>query len=122
AGVPLHQSTYTRRVYADSEPLATVEGKGFGLPSPTLGVSHDLTLDPNFRLGLAVLADYPSLQNWPSELEGRAPAPQRYAVENYKGTLLPTIALGAAYRFADIISVGAALNLLIGNFTAITTV
>ena len=118
AALPMHGSSYTR---TDSGYDSTVQGQGLGLPSPTLGVVHDLGWVEGLRFGLGLTADYPMLQNWPSTAADPY-APQRYAVGDYRGTVLSKIIAGAGYRVNEWLSVGASLQVLAGNFTAVNTV
>lgn len=121
-GLPIHSSTYTRSVHGNGGSLASVEGTGFGIPSPSIGAVHDLGLVEGLRFGLGAFFDYPMLQNWPSNLGDGSPAPQRYAIENFKGSGFGKLALGAAYSIGDLITVGANFQLLMGRFAAQMTV
>lgn len=121
-GLPIHSSTYTRSVYETGGSLAPVEGSGFGIPSPSIGAVHDLGLVEGLRFGMGAFFDYPMLQNWPSNLDDGSPAPQRYAIENFKGSGFGKLALGAAYSFGDLLTVGANFQLLLGRFAAQMTV
>lgn len=117
AALALSSTDYSRRVYADSEPMPAVRGVGLMLPLPTLAAVHDFGLADGLVFGFSVAADYPALQNWPSEVDG-GPAPQRYAIENYDGTAISKIAAGAAYRVGSALSLGLAGQLLVGNFAS----
>jgi long-chain fatty acid transport protein len=112
-GLPIHSTTFTR-----SGGLPSVEGQGFGIPSPSVGVVHDLGLIEGLRFGLGVFFDSPMLQNWPSNLEDGSPAPQRYAIENFRGSGFGKLALGAAYSLGEMVTVGASFHLLSGRFVA----
>lgn len=116
-GLPLYTTDYTRQVYNTSAPMQTVQGKGMGIPIPTLGATFGLEQVPDLRFGISIAADYPQLQQWPDS----ATSPQRYAIGNYNGTAITKIATGAAYRFSDYLSIGAAFQLLTGNFASETT-
>lgn len=118
AALPVHMTRYTRSVYGDGTYEAPVTGSGMGMPSPTLGIIHDFGLAEGLRFGFGVAADYPAMQNWPDQSD----APQRYAVGNYRGTAMSKLSAGAGYRVNDWLSVGGALQLLVGSFTSTTTV
>ncbi|HET6343585.1 MAG TPA: outer membrane protein transport protein, partial [Myxococcota bacterium] len=118
--LPLHGSTYTRSVYGDGVYEPAVRGTGLGLPSPTLGAVLDLGLSPRLRFGFALAADYPLMQNWP-EVRQDPVTPQRYAVGSYRGTAISKVSTGVGYRVNDVVSVGGALQLLVGNFASQTT-
>lgn len=117
AALPMHGTTYTR---TDSGYDNSVQGQGLGLPSPTLGVVHDFGWVEGLKFGLGVAADYPMLQNWPSAADDPY-TPQRYAVGDYRGTLLSKIVAGAGYRVNQWVSVGATVQVLAGNFSAVNT-
>ncbi len=116
-----HTTDYRRVVYADSAPEAVVQGKGLGLPSPTIGASHGFGLMEGLTFGMALLADYPLLQNWPTETEAGAPAPQRYGLLDYRGTLVSKLALGAAYSPVEWLRIGVGVQVFFGTFAATTT-
>ncbi len=118
AGLPLHHTLYRRQVYGDGATLPTVEGVGLGMPSPALGVVHGLGLLPGLTFGLGLFADYPLMQNWPEELDDGEPAPQRYAVYNYRGTAMMKGALAAAYHLDGYGSIGVSVQVLAGTFAS----
>lgn len=118
AGLPLHETQYQRVVRPDGAPERLVVGQGLGLPSPTIALVEDFGLVEGLRFGAGMFADYPLLQNWPSEPD----APQRYAVQNYDGTLIFKLAAGAAYQVNEWLALGASVQLFLGNFAATTTV
>lgn len=116
-GLPIQTSTYQRTVLnGDTAGYQSVEGKGLGLPSPSLGGVHDFHLIKGLRFGLGVSAAYPLLQNWPETKSNSAPAAQRYAIENYNGTAMVKMAAGGAYAITDWLSIGATFQLVAGNF------
>jgi long-chain fatty acid transport protein len=94
----------------------TGRGVAFG-PIPTLGFLHDFDLAEGLRFGAGILGDVPLLQNWPEVLNDGSPAPQRYAIINYEGTVLLKSAVGLAYRLGDWVSVGATFQILMGVFS-----
>ena len=118
AALPVHNTVYARSVYGDGNYAAPVNGQGLGFPSPTLGIAHDFGLLEGLRFGLGISADYPMIQNWPDGPD----APQRYAVGNYRGTMLTKLAAGAGFRLNEWVSLGGSLQILAGNFTSQTTV
>ena len=49
------------------------------------------------------------MQNWPDEGAGGAPAAQRYAIGNYRGTVLSKAAVGASYAPMEALQLGVSL-------------
>jgi len=115
AGLPFHRTQYRRKASGAPE---DVYGEGLGLPSPTLGATQPLRLVPGLVLGAGVGADYPLMQNWPTALDDGSPAPQRYAIYDYRGTAIAKLGVGAAYAIGEHVAVGAAFELFTGTFAS----
>ncbi|AKT39259.1 OmpP1/FadL family transporter [Chondromyces crocatus] len=119
-------SDYTRRSLAQQldpstgEPVATylqtfdeVSGSSPFLPIPTLAGS--LRLSRAWALGVGVWAPYAALASYP-EAVGGAPAPQRYALYNLRGSLLAFVGAGIAYAPTPELRLGAVVSMLTGSF------
>lgn len=119
---PWFETTYTRtvRVPGTSErvTLSLVTGQDQQAPIPTLAVAHRVPWVRGLTVGAGILADIPALQNWPSELADGSPAPQRYAIIDYRGTAMVKGSFGAAYRVGQWLSIGATFQLLFGTFSS----
>ncbi len=115
--LPIHTTTYQRwrEGQVNDTYYPSVEGKGLGLPSPTIGGVYGFARFPQLKFGASASAPVPLMQNWPSTVDGRA-APQRYAIENFKGTALLKTQLAIAYTPHRMISLGAAFTLMAGLF------
>ena len=120
-GLPLHFTDYTRQNPVSGEFMPTVRGEGLTLPSPTIAAAYRFESLPDVTFGTSVHADYPLLQNWPDELPDGSPAPQRYAILNYKGTAVVKIAGGAAWQPLEGLSIGAAFQVFAGKFSSEVT-
>ena len=104
----LVRASFTRFV-DDGSTDPTVRVRSSAVPLPTLGYSDDFGLERwGFGIGLIIPPAY--ALGWPSEVDGR-PAPQRYSILNARGSAFGSLALAAAYRPLDRLSVGAALYL-----------
>ncbi len=114
-GYSRHITEYRRRVFADSPELAAVQGTGMAMPLPALGVTLAKVGSPAVNLGAGLWAPYPLLQNWPCDLSGHDPTPQRYSICNYNGTAMATGGVGVAYRVDPRLTVGAAVHVLVGK-------
>ncbi|MEE2962000.1 MAG: outer membrane protein transport protein [Myxococcota bacterium] len=115
--VPLHKTDFTRRSSDGSKTFPTVTGEGFMLPSPTLAVHVPWG---GFSWAAGLSADYPLMQNWPETLSDGSSAPQRYAVLNYKGTVVLKFSAAVAYEANDWLSLGLGLRILSGKFVSET--
>lgn len=122
AGLPIHYSTFTRSdTDGDGMPEPAVVGEPLWLPIPTLGFSSGFGMLPGLRFGFGIAADYPLLQNWPAALGDGSPAPQRYAIGDYRGTALSKVSLGLGYTESRWFSVGVAVQALTGRFVSTMT-
>jgi long-subunit fatty acid transport protein len=121
AALPLQYTQYTRQVPGELQAAAATQGSGMGLPSPTLAVAHNFGLHPRLQFALGLAADYPAMQNFPGGNVSPL-SPERYGVSDYRGTALAKVILGGAYRFTPWLALGATVQALVGNFTAVNTV
>lgn len=117
-----HASSYTRSLTAEDDSYGPVKGREMGLPSPTLGGVVAIPWVAGLSMGVGLAADYPLLQNWPLEKDRGEPAGQRYAIGDYSGTKIFKTSLAAAYHLGEYVTVGAALQMFLGNFTTQVTV
>lgn len=121
AGLPIHDTTYTRSIRGDGVYEPAIVGHGLGLPSPTLAVVHDLGLARyGLGFGLSVGADYPLVQNWRDPTDTPL-SPQRYAIGSFDGTAMAKVALGAGWTPLHWLAVGASAQVLVGSFASQTT-
>ncbi|KAK1548124.1 hypothetical protein Q3G72_009530 [Acer saccharum] len=122
AALPIHDTSYTRSILGDGNYEPVSQGRGLGVPSPTLGVVHDLGLSKyGLGFGLSVSADYPLMQNWADPTDTPL-APQRYAIGSFDGTAMARVAAGVGYRPWPLLAVGASLQLLVGSFNSQSTI
>ncbi|MBT6177555.1 MAG: hypothetical protein HOI23_09920 [Deltaproteobacteria bacterium] len=120
-GIPLHFTDYTRQNPLSGEFMPTVQGQGLTLPSPTIATAYRFEALPEVTFGTSVHADYPLLQNWPDKLPDGTPAPQRYAILNYKGTAVVKLSGGAAWEPIKGLAIGAAFQMFAGLFSSEVT-
>lgn len=106
--LPLARASFTR--FLDNggiEPNVRVHGGV--LPIPTIGYSDNFGLRRwGFGIGLIVPPGY--ALSWPDEVNGQ-PAPQRYSILNTDGSAIASLALAAAYRPIERLSLGVAVYL-----------
>ena len=98
----------------------TVHGSAIPLPIPTLAGSFDFGLE-NVTFGVGIYAPNAALMTWPESLtvDGQPyPAPQRYSLLSMEGSLIATLAFGAAWRPIPELSIGAAVHVVYGAFAA----
>jgi long-chain fatty acid transport protein len=118
--LPIHSTTYQRTREDSSGGLTsvgTVTGNGIGLPIPNLGATFDFGLVKGLKFAVALNGPTPIIQNWPTTVNGE-PAPQRYAIQNYKDTAMIKFTMGAAYQLTDWLILGGAFEVLTGRFAS----
>ena len=98
-----------------------VSGTSPLLPLPTLAISNSLGLERwNFAFGM--YAPYAALTTYPEQsiaFQGKqVPAPQRYSLITLNGSALAVLALHAAYKPTDHVSIGFGVQMLTGNFVS----
>ncbi len=111
---------YTR-IDSGGNVLPTVNGHHAYLPIPTIAGSYSFDELPELTFGLGLFAPNASLTEWPQSIDVNGvenPAPQRYSLLSLQGSLLSSIALGAAWKPIPELSIGLATHLLFGNFDA----
>ncbi|MDQ3036073.1 MAG: outer membrane protein transport protein, partial [Myxococcota bacterium] len=110
------------RIDGAGNTMPTVNGQSAPLPIPTIGVSFDLGLDRHFTFGVGIFAPNAALMQYPESLtvDGMPyPAPQRYSLLSMEGSVIATLALGAAWTpLPDELSIGLGLHLITGAFAA----
>jgi long-chain fatty acid transport protein len=109
----LFETTFTR-IDGGGNELRPVTGHHAYLPIPTAGGTFSFDELPHFTFGLSAQAPNSALMDWPQEPD----APQRYSLLSLEGSLLASIAAGAAWRPIEELSIGLATHLLLGNFDA----
>ncbi len=120
ASLTLFETNYAR-IDGGGNLLPAVNGHHAYLPIPTVAGSFSIDELPNFTFGLGVMAPNSALMEWPQEIELDGmpyPAPQRYSLLSLEGSLLTTVALAAAWRPIEELSIGLASHFLFGNFDA----
>jgi long-chain fatty acid transport protein len=109
---PIARASFTRFM-PDGSSTPTASAPGTFLPIPTLAYSDNFGLERwGFGIGLIVPPAY--ALDWPSSVDGQ-PAPQRYSILNTNGSAFGSLALAAAYRPLERLSLGAALYLTTGQ-------
>jgi len=122
ASIPLLFADYTR-VDSGGTTLPTVEAGQVPLPIPTLAYSDHFGLE-KVTFGAGIWAPMATLLEWPDSASYggvRGPAPQRYSLYSMRGTILSTIAVGAAYQPIPELSIGVTAGVNTGSFAARTT-
>ncbi|HJL19589.1 MAG TPA: outer membrane protein transport protein [Sandaracinaceae bacterium LLY-WYZ-13_1] len=109
----LFEASYTR-IDGGGNPLREVTGHHTYLPIPTVGGTFSIDELPEWTFGLSVQAPNSALMAWPDERD----APQRYSLLSLEGSLLASVAAGAAWRPIEELSIGLSGHLLVGNFDA----
>jgi long-chain fatty acid transport protein len=112
---------YTR-VDSGGNTLPTVHGNSAPLPIPTIAGSFNLGLR-NFVFGVGVFAPNAALMQWPRSVDVmgmQQPAPQRYSLLTMDGSLIASLAFGAAWRPIDELSIGVGVHVVYGSFAAQT--
>ncbi len=109
---------YTR-VDSGGNTLAPVNGNSAPLPIPTIAGTFDFGLE-NLTFGVGVFAPNAALMEYPEELNG-GPAPQRYSLLSMQGSIIASLALGAAWRPIPELSIGLGVHVVYGAFAARTT-
>ena len=116
----LFETTYTR-IDGGGTTLPTVSGHHPYVPIPTVAGSFSIDELPSFTFGLGLFAPNAVLPEWPQSIDVggvQQPAPQRYSVLSLEGSVLSTVALAAAWRPIEELSIGFATHLLFGSFNA----
>ena len=85
----------------------TVHARSGILPLPTLAYSDDFGLE-RFGFAIGLIVPPAAALRWPTELNG-APAPQRFSILSTDDAAVVSLALGAAYRPLERLSLGVAL-------------
>lgn len=113
---------YTR-VDSGGNTLPTVGGNSAPLPIPTIAGSFDLGLE-NFTFGVGVFAPNAALMQWPETVTGPdgspMAAPQRYSLLSMDGSIIASLALGAAWTPIPELSIGVGVHVVYGAFAART--
>ncbi|HEX5660538.1 MAG TPA: outer membrane protein transport protein [Polyangiales bacterium] len=110
------------RTNPDGTPMAKVDASPLLLPIPQLGITHRFGLK-NVTFGAGIFAPNVMIIGYPRSLRQNGmnvPAPTRYSLINLEGSILSTVALGAAYHGIKGLSLGAALHITGGRFTGST--
>ena len=107
------------RVDSGGNTLDTVHGSNTPLPIPTIAGTFDFGI-PNLTFGVGIFAPNAALMEYPEELNGGA-APQRYSLLSMQGSLIASLALGAAWRPIPELSIGLGVHVVYGAFAARTT-
>ena len=103
---PIMRGSFTR--YVDDGTVApTVHARSGILPLPTIAYSDDFGLS-RFGFAAGIIVPPAAAMRWPTELNG-APAPQRFSILNANDSAIASLALGAAYRPLERLSLGVAL-------------
>ncbi len=113
------QISYTR-IDSGGNTQPGVNGQSQPLPIPTIGGTFDFGLE-HFTFGVGVFAPNAALLQWPEELtvDGAPyPAPQRYSLLSMEGSLIASLALGAAWTPIDELSIGLGVHVVFGSFAA----
>ncbi len=119
----LFGADYTR-VDSGGNTLPTVHGNGAPLPIPTLAGTFVIPDVPQLTFGAGLFAPNAALMQWPSSVtvDGMTqPAPQRYSLLSMDGSIIASLALGAAWRPIDELSIGIGVHVVYGSFAARTT-
>jgi long-chain fatty acid transport protein len=121
--LPLLHASF-QRVTRDNVngPSPKVDANPLLLPIPTFAVADDLGLD-DFAFGFAVMAPTAVTLRWPESAgvmpDGTPrPPPTRYSLISMQGSAIADIALGAAYRGIEGLSIGAGLHVIPSRFHA----
>jgi long-chain fatty acid transport protein len=112
---------YTR-VDSGGNTLPTVNGTNAPLPIPTIAGTFNLGLR-NFVFEVGIFAPNAALMQWPQSVTVDGipqAAPQRYSLLNMEGSLIAALALGAAWRPIDELSIGLGVHVIYGSFAAQT--
>ncbi len=120
ATLTLFETTYTR-IDGGGATLPAVGAHHPYVPIPTVAGSFSIDELPNFTFGLGVFAPNAVLPEWPRSIDVggvEQPAPQRYSLLSLEGSLLSTVALAAAWRPIEELSIGLSTHLLFGSFNA----
>lgn len=110
------EATYTR-IDSGGTTLPPVSGHHPYVPIPTIAGSFSFDELPHFTFGVGLFAPNAVLPEWPQSVDG-GPAPQRYSMLSLEGSVLSTLALSAAWRPIEELSIGLTTHLLFGNFDA----
>ena len=113
ATLSLFEAQFTR-VDSGGTVLPEATGRHNYFPIPTLGASFSVDEVPELTFGFSVQAPNSALTEWPQEPS----APQRYSLLSLEGSLLATVAIGAAWRPIPEFSLGLSAHLLVGAFNA----
>lgn len=114
---------YTR-VDSGGTTLPTVHGSSAPLPIPTVAGSFRFDGVPQLTFGIGVFAPNAALMQWPASVtvDGmQQPAPQRYSLLSMDGSIIASLAIGAAWRPIDELSIGIGVHVVYGSFAARTT-
>jgi long-chain fatty acid transport protein len=105
--LPIGRTEFTR-FYDNGEKAPTVSAVS-AIPIPTLGYTDNFGLR-NWGFGAALLVPPGWGGKYPESVNGQ-PAPQRYSVLDADNSYVASLALGAAYRPIDALSLGVAVYL-----------
>lgn len=112
---------YTR-VDSGGTTLPTVNGTNAPIPIPTIAGTFNLGLR-NFVFEVGIFAPNAALMRWPASVTVDGvpqAAPQRYSLLSMEGSLIAALALGAAWRPIDELSIGLGVHVVYGSFAAQT--
>ncbi len=110
------------RVDSGGTTLPTVTGTNAPLPIPTIAGTFDLGLR-NFVFDIGIFAPNAALMRWPQSVSVDGvmqAAPQRYSLLSMEGSLIAALAVGAAWRPIDELSIGVGVHVVYGSFAAQT--
>jgi long-chain fatty acid transport protein len=100
-----------------------VKSKNQLIPIPTLAISHNFGLR-DFTFGAGIFAPNTIVVNWPQSVDVGGvpqPSPTRYSIRGLKGSVLSNLAVGGAWHGIDGLSIGADVQLVVGQFKVETT-
>lgn len=111
------------RIDGGGNVLPTVSTSGAPLPIPGIMYTNQFGLR-DFTFGLGVFAPNAGILNWPESISVNGSpmsAPQRYSLISMDGSLISHVALGAAWRATERLSLGATFQMIVGSFQARST-
>lgn len=104
--LPIARASF-ERFLPDGTSDVTAEARSAVLPIPTIAYSDDFGLQ-RWGFGIGIIVPPAYALGWPSQVDGN-PAPQRYSILDADGSAFGSLALAAAYRPIDRLSLGASL-------------
>lgn len=104
--MPIARASFTRFL-PDGTSDVTANAKATVLPTPVIAYSDDFGLR-RWGFGVGIIVPPAFALSWPNEVNGQ-PAPQRYSILDTNGSAIGSLALAAAYRPLERLSLGAAL-------------